>query len=672
MKKYVIIGMGSPSDVKAFEKSYDSLGGTISSYLDRKGLLHTQQPVIVSCHRTLKRVVSYALETELHADHEERRVVVILFGGLSLALPGIFSSETTTLPVIGVPALASGVHGGGIDAATAVYNLPPGTVVAGVPVHSEKNPSLDKAILIAEKILDATNPKVAIVSEKDTKQLQKAKSTAGVFDMKYNHMKDVSKDLPEITLHIAEDNYYLKSCDDAATIALQCIAPKEDSYSDFTSTLEELDKTKNTLYFSNAVNATLFVARVMGLSDTTMREQLMTYKKEQEEGILNKYGERIRISEDLFTQGTVTTAEAKTEDPKTENTEKGTAGEKFLTEDEARALAKKHLADTLDKVDITKMAKGVPHHKGKVRENFVMTGTDGKQKRILVTTDRVSVFDSVVGTIPFKGQVLDEITHWWFDQTKNKVENHIISRPSSTIILADQCIPLKVEMVVRGYLTGTSSTSIWTAYKNGSRVFCGNPLEDGMKQDQPLPVRLLTPSTKADQGDHDVSVSSEEVLSMEVLPGDKTAQKRLMEQLTNHSFALFDHGQALAEDMGLILVDTKYEFGITQDGRVVVIDEIHTPDSSRFWEKATYKDNFEAGKSPKSLSKQFARDAVIAQGYDPEKGGKVPMLEDEARVECAVRYIMLCQRITGKPFVPDTRPLEERIYKPLKVLGVLE
>jgi phosphoribosylaminoimidazole-succinocarboxamide synthase len=345
--------------------------------------------------------------------------------------------------------------------------------------------------------------------------------------------------------------------------------------------------------------------------------------------------------------------------------------EQFMTEDDARALARKHLNETFDRFDESKIAKGVKYYRGKVRENLSFVDKEGKRRRLLVTSDRVSVFDSVVGTIPFKGQVLDEITHWWFRQTRFMVPNHVIERVSSSVTLGEECVPLKVEMVVRNFLTGTSSTSILTAYEQGSRVFCGNHLDEGMEKNQKLPYPMVTPSTKGDQGDHDVSVSAEEIIESNTLPGSKVVQKKLWSQLHSYSISLFGIGSLLADKMGLILVDTKYEFGIAADGRVLVIDEIHTPDSSRFWEKGSYTECFLQGKEPAPLSKQFARDAVIAKGYDPKRGGKVPLLDDDDRVECAVRYIMLCQRITGRPFVPDTRSSEERVYAPLKKLGVL-
>jgi phosphoribosylaminoimidazole-succinocarboxamide synthase len=340
----------------------------------------------------------------------------------------------------------------------------------------------------------------------------------------------------------------------------------------------------------------------------------------------------------------------------------------FMTEDEARKLAEDNLDNCIDSIDSTMLPDGIEHYSGKVRENYT---SNDRKTRYLLTTDRVSVFDSVVGTVPFKGQVLDEITHWWFEKTKSLVHNHAHKRLPPSITVAEQCEPLKVEMIVRAYLTGTSSTSIWTAYQEGCREFCGNALPYGMEYNQRLPYAMVTPSTKAEHGGHDESLSPQQVLERKILPGDEQAQKAMMHMLTNQSLVLFGAGSAFLRHAGLILVDTKYEFGITRFGDVVAIDEMHTPDSSRFWEQRNYIEAMETGQDPKSISKQFVRDEILKQGYDIKKGGELPMLEDQGRIECAARYIMICQQITGERFEPDMRSVEERIYQPLAELGIM-
>jgi len=343
----------------------------------------------------------------------------------------------------------------------------------------------------------------------------------------------------------------------------------------------------------------------------------------------------------------------------------------FVAEEDVRKLAEANLNNVCEGVPADAVRDGVEQYTGKVRENFTMP--DG-EKRILVTTDQVSAFDARVGTIPFKGQVLDTLTHWWFEKTRPLVPDHIKERPAPVITLADECEPLMVEMVVRGYLTGSSSTSIWRAYdKDEARIFCGHPLPDGMKKNQRLPYVMVTPSTKAAHGDHDVSISAAEVLDMGLLPGDENEQEALWEHLNSQALALFGMGTAIAASQGYILVDTKYEFGRTADGRIVVIDEAHTPDSSRYWVSSDYAERFAEGQSPRSMSKQFVRNALTDMGYDPKVDAheKPPMLTDEKRVECAVRYVMLCQELTGQRFEPDTRSVGDRVYDPLEKLAVL-
>jgi phosphoribosylaminoimidazole-succinocarboxamide synthase len=248
----------------------------------------------------------------------------------------------------------------------------------------------------------------------------------------------------------------------------------------------------------------------------------------------------------------------------------------------------------------------------------------------------------VLGTIPFKGQVLNGLATYWFERTKDVVPNHMIAMPDPNVIECIECEPLLVEMVMRSYLTGTTSTSIWTHYEKGSRNFCGHPLPDGMKKNQKLPKPILTPATKAPKGEHDISGSREDILATgNVTAADFDAAAVLAEKL-------FAAGQKMCAERGLILVDTKYEFGKTKDGRIIVIDEIHTPDSSRFWMRDTYEARFAAGQDPEPLDKDFVRRAFIAMGYKGD--GPPPAMPDDVRVGAAQRYIEAYERITGEPF----------------------
>jgi phosphoribosylaminoimidazole-succinocarboxamide synthase len=292
-------------------------------------------------------------------------------------------------------------------------------------------------------------------------------------------------------------------------------------------------------------------------------------------------------------------------------------------------------------------------HRGKVRDSYLRGG-----RRLIVTTDRISAFDRVLGTLPFKGQVLNRVAAFWFERTAGIVPNHLVGCPDPQVMEVLDCAPLPVEMVVRAYVTGSTSTSIWTHYKSGVRRFCGNELPEGLRQHQRLPRPILTPSTKAEDGDHDLSVSREEILAMGRIPAAD------FDRIAELSLALFEAGARHCAEQGLILVDTKYEFGRTKDGRIVVIDEVHTPDSSRFWLAGTYAERFEAGLDPEGLDKEYVRVWLKNErGFTGD--GPIPAIPDEVCVEAAARYIRACEQVTGVPFVPDTEEPGPRIARNL-------
>ena len=292
---------------------------------------------------------------------------------------------------------------------------------------------------------------------------------------------------------------------------------------------------------------------------------------------------------------------------------------------------------------------------GKVRDSYV-----GDGKRTIVTTDRISAFDRVLGTLPFKGQVLNRVAAFWFEKSKEFAPNHLLGTPDPQVMEVADCTPMPVEMVMRAYITGSTSTSIWTHYENGSRNFCGNPLPEGLKKHQKLEQAILTPSTKAEHGDHDVSASRDEILAM----GRITPEE--FDEMARMSFELFAFGQKICAQQGLILVDTKYEFGKNEDGKIVVIDEVHTPDSSRFWQQSTYQARFEAGENPDGLDKEYVRVWLKSErGFTGD--GEIPPIPDEIRVEAAARYIQACEQITGEPFEPNTEEPLPRIKKNLGI-----
>jgi phosphoribosylaminoimidazole-succinocarboxamide synthase len=291
-------------------------------------------------------------------------------------------------------------------------------------------------------------------------------------------------------------------------------------------------------------------------------------------------------------------------------------------------------------------------YSGKVRENFTKDDV-----RTIVVTDRISAFDVVLGTIPFKGQVLNGLARYWFDATSELFDNHMIETPDAQAIRAVQCEAIPVEMVVRGYLTGVSSTAIWRAYERGERMFCGHTLPDGLRKHEKLPENIVTPSTKAKKGDHDESVPKEVLFARGLIDPE------LFAKLERRCLDLFAYGQKLAAERGLILVDTKYELGRTKEGRIVLIDEIHTPDSSRYWYSDTYDDAMSEGSDPKALDKEYVRRWLVTQGFDGH--GSPPALPGEVRVEAARRYIETFERVTGQPFTPDTSAPVPRLAKNL-------
>ncbi|MBX3250919.1 MAG: phosphoribosylaminoimidazolesuccinocarboxamide synthase [Myxococcales bacterium] len=291
-------------------------------------------------------------------------------------------------------------------------------------------------------------------------------------------------------------------------------------------------------------------------------------------------------------------------------------------------------------------------YEGKVRDNYTKDG-----RRVLVVTDRISAFDRVLGTLPFKGQVLNQLAAWWFDETASIAPNHVIDVPDPNVMVAVECEPLPVELVMRAYITGVTSTSIWTHYERGERVFCGHRLPDGLRKHQRLPEPLLTPSTKADKGDHDVSVSRDELLAS----GKISA--RDFDAAAEIAHAVFAHGQKVCAERGLILVDTKYEMGKTKDGTIVLIDEIHTPDSSRFWYGASYAERFHEGADPESFDKEYVRRWLKEVGYSGD--GPTPPLPDDVRVEASRRYIEACDAIRGVPFEPNLEEPQARMRRNL-------
>jgi phosphoribosylaminoimidazole-succinocarboxamide synthase len=313
------------------------------------------------------------------------------------------------------------------------------------------------------------------------------------------------------------------------------------------------------------------------------------------------------------------------------------------------ALLRAQCERTLATTDLPGLGRRI---QGKVRDCYVRDG-----RRTLVATDRVSAFDVVLGTIPWKGQVLNQLAAFWFERTAGIAPNHVLAVPDPNVTVARECRILPVEFVVRGYLTGGSPTSIWTAYARGERRYCGHDLPDGLHRHQRLPRPLLTPTTKAEQGSHDELTSRDEVIARGWLSAAlyDRAERMVME--------LFAEGTRFAEKQGLVLVDTKYELGLDEGGELRVVDEIHTPDSSRYWYRESVEPALAEGRDPKALDKEYVRAWLVERGWRGE--GPPPALPLEVRCEAARRYVETYERVTGQRFVPDTEPPLARIRRNL-------
>jgi phosphoribosylaminoimidazole-succinocarboxamide synthase len=292
-------------------------------------------------------------------------------------------------------------------------------------------------------------------------------------------------------------------------------------------------------------------------------------------------------------------------------------------------------------------------YKGKVREIYAFENN----KMLAIASDRISAFDVILPReIPFKGQVLNKIAAYFLDATKDIVPNWLESMPFPNASYGNYCEPIKIEMVIRGYLTGHA----WRLYKSGVREICGNILPDGMKEHQKLDNPIITPATKAEEG-HDEDISPAEIVNQEIL--DAATFKKL-EQITR---ALYGRGVAMAHDRGLILVDTKYEFGIL-NGEVVLIDEIHTPDSSRYFYENSYADNFNQGLAQRQLSKEFVREWLIENNFQGLEGQTVPEMTDEFVASVTQRYIELYETITGNSFKKEEVPSDDVIVKQINAM----
>lgn len=300
------------------------------------------------------------------------------------------------------------------------------------------------------------------------------------------------------------------------------------------------------------------------------------------------------------------------------------------------------LDGTLDSTSFTHLGLA---HRGKVRDSYTDSGV-----RTIVTTDRQSAFDRVLGTIPFKGQALNEIANFWFEATSDIVPNHLLEAPDPNVVRVRECELVALEFVVRAYITGVTKTSLWFNYEQGKREIAGNKLGEGLRKNERLPRPILTPSTKLEE--HDRNISRAEAITEGLIDGE------LFDRIAAISFDLFARGAEVAAARGLILVDTKYEFGLLGDD-IVLIDEVHTPDSSRFWYADTYDELFSAGKDQRALDKEPLREWLVERGFRGD--GPAPTIPDEVRIATASRYIALAEEIAQRPFEATPQTARDRV-----------
>ncbi len=303
---------------------------------------------------------------------------------------------------------------------------------------------------------------------------------------------------------------------------------------------------------------------------------------------------------------------------------------------------------TLNRDELTKYIPGAINETslaglGNVRRGKVRDIYETDDAFTFVTTDRVSAFDKVITTIPFKGFILNSVAGFWFERTKHIVANHLIDMPHPHVMHVRKLQPIDVEMVVRAYITGVTSTSLWTIYASGERVIAGHTFPDGMKKNQKLDDPIITPSTKTHTG-HDKTVSREDILNSGVV------SKAVYDRMAEASLELFDFGARHCAEQGVILVDTKYEFGLDENGEVRLMDEMHTPDSSRFWAADSWEPALKEGKDPVGFDKEYVRKWLKGRGYGGD--GDPPAVPDDVRAEAALRYINAYRRITGRDFEP--------------------
>ncbi len=312
-------------------------------------------------------------------------------------------------------------------------------------------------------------------------------------------------------------------------------------------------------------------------------------------------------------------------------------------------LVQKLLSQAFDQTDLPLPGK----QSGKVRDWYPYA----EAERLIITTDRLSAFDRVLAAVPFKGQVLNQLAAWWFEQTADIIPNHVLHLPDPNALIAREVTPFPIEVIVRGYITGVTQTALWYRYELGERDIYGYTFPDGMQKNQRLPQPIITPTTKGGITGHDERLTCAQVVHDGWLDADT------WDRVQAAALDVFRLGERVAEKAGMLLVDTKYEFGRAPDGTVMLIDEVHTPDSSRFWKADTYAAGFDAGKEPENFDKEFIRTAYVQHGFRGD--GDAPQMPESLWVAASLRYITIYEQLTGRVFEPGDYPVHARLLKNL-------
>ena len=317
-------------------------------------------------------------------------------------------------------------------------------------------------------------------------------------------------------------------------------------------------------------------------------------------------------------------------------------------------IIKSNIPNAVSRVDFKGLGK---RQSGKVRDWYLIN-----HLRILIATDRISAFDKVLGFIPFRGAVLNMLSQFWFEKTRDIIQNHMIGVVDPNIMLVTHCEALPIEVVVRGYITGVTDTSLWKKYSSGERIIYGIKFPEGLKKNQKLKTPVITPTTRGTgKGGHDEPITRKEIIQQ------KLVSEAVWKQVEKCALKLYERGAKIADKAGFILADTKYEFGLDKKGKLTLIDEIHTPDSSRYWQKSSYRENFRKGEEVENYDKEFMRLWFAKQGYTGK--GKAPALSEDLIVKIAQRYMDVYEKLTEEKFVIDiTKPQLERINENLSKL----